>query len=301
MKKRKFLRKKMAVVAIILMAVCMLNGCFIRQVDTAKNVLVSELKERLETVLAGKERLTALVTGSGEQEENTPGVETTVEESGTNPEIRHNEAVVLEGYDEIAEAMDSVMAEYIDEDAENESVTMEEAAQMTEEFYQTALEWEEEGKIISCTWNEVSNSVGMTLPTGARILFAPHVADTYGGDYSLDTVNESSWLDTVMLSTLDEGSVEGHGKYIYDTMDDCTGWRHLERKEVTVDHVVELLENAEENHCRLILWLGHGQYDDGRSVLELTEKVNDDTTERYHEDVDQGWLIEGRTNYWITP
>ncbi len=301
MKKRKFFRKRLAVTAIILMTACMLDGCFIRQVDTAKNVLISELKERLETVLAGKERLTALVTGSGEQEENAPGAETTVEESGTNPEIRHNEAAVLEGYDEIAEAMDSVMAEYIDEDAEDESVTMEEAAQMTEEFYQTALEWEEEGRIISCTWNEVSNSVGMTLPTGARILFAPHVADTYSGDYSLDTVNESSWLDTVMLSTLDEGSVEGHGKYIYDTMDDCTGWRHLERNEVTVDRVVELLENAEENHCRLILWLGHGQYDDGKSVLELTEKVNDDTTERYEEDVDRGWLIEGGTNYWITP
>ncbi|MDO5417261.1 MAG: hypothetical protein Q4F29_08680 [Lachnospiraceae bacterium] len=209
---------------------------------------------------------------------------------------RHNKAEVLKGYDKIAGETDRILEKYGE-------FTEESAEEAANEIYEYGQKLKKKGKISECIFNEDASSVTMVLETGANLLFAPHIQDTYSGSYCVDTVNAVDFGDTVPVSVLTNGgkSVRDYGEYTRETMAQCRDWNHLDDTEVSVSGVRDMLEDVAEDDCRLIYWRGHGNISDGKSVLMLAEEVNDETTNAFQEDIRDGSLIVGDTNYWITP
>ncbi len=217
-------------------------------------------------------------------------------EAGTK---QGGEVQVLEGYQKLTKAVDKIMKEY---EAEDGSVTEEEAAHAAEEIYQYGCTLEEKGKIKQCIRDEDADSVTMVLETGARIFFAPHIKDTYGG-YSVDTVNAVDFGDTVPVSVVFNGgkTVHDYGEYTMEMMSECEDWSHLDDTEVSVRNVRDMLEDVSRDDCRLIYWRGHGNKSDGKSVFMLAETENAATSQEFSQDIEEGNLIVGDPNYWITP
>lgn len=213
---------------------------------------------------------------------------------------RTNHAEVLEGYDELVSAVEIMITKQTDKEG---SVTAEQAEQLAADIYAYGCELKENKKISECIQDKAAKSVTMVLSTGARILFAPHIKDTYSGNYSVSTINAVDFSETVPVAVVFNGtkSVKDYGEYTLEMIEDCTDWSHLNDKDVNVDGVRTLLENIAQNHCRLIYWRGHGNISDGQSVFMLAEEVNDATSEAYEEDIRNGILIAGSETYWITP
>ncbi len=217
-----------------------------------------------------------------------------------SPTTAKNKAEVLKGYDAIVKKTDRIMKPYLDEEG---TVSEEELTVLSDKLYDYAQQLKQEGAIQSFSRSEESGSVTMVLDTGARILFAPTLTDTYSGSYSVNTVNAVGFRETVPAAVVFNGtkSVKDYGEYIQTTMEDCTQWNHLDDQQVTVSAVRTMLENASADNCRLIFWRGHGNISEGESVLALPEPVNDNTSRLYEEDIQNGDLIVGSQTYWITP
>ncbi|MDO5549842.1 MAG: hypothetical protein Q4F76_01605 [Lachnospiraceae bacterium] len=279
-------KRRYLLAAVVSVALCSVTGCsgagrgpetdLVGTLTDAAEDWLGKVADGWQRILSKEDRAAEAVLGSGD------------------------EAEVLAGYQKLTKAVDEIMEAYETEDG---SVTAEEAAQAAEEIYQYGCGLEEDGAIQSCIRDEDANSVTMVLDTGGRILFAPHVKDTYSGSYSVSTVNAVGFGETVPVAVVYNGgkSVKDYGEYTLEMMEECEDWSHLDDQEVSVRNVRDMLADVSKDNCRLIYWRGHGCKSDGKSVLALAETINAETSQEFSEDIEAGILLAGDSNYWITP
>ncbi|MCD8083703.1 MAG: hypothetical protein LUE86_09415 [Clostridiales bacterium] len=303
MKKRTYI---LALIVCVVLGVCGLSGCsLVNQVlEAAIAASVSSEEEETEaeeeTASDREEEKESSLVGQAFRvlEMLLPGADKT---DGETDESMDDVEELLAGYEELCDSVNEIMEDYESEDG---SVSLEEAAEAAQEVYEYGCQMEAEGVIDRCIYDEEANSVTMVLQSGARVLFSPHVKDTYSGTYQVSTVNTVGFSETVPVSVVFNGNktVSDYGEYTLEMMEECQEWSHLDEEEVTVEGVCEMLANVAQNHCRLIYWRGHGSLSDGKAVLMLGEKRNYRTSQRFSKDIRDGYLLFDTNGYYgITP